>query len=180
MLVSATDRGQWRRWLKKHHANRDEAWLVYYKKHTGKPSISYRESVEEALCFGWIDGIKKRLDEERYAHRFTPRRPKSKWSALNVSLARELIRQEKMSPAGLAAFEQRREHEKMPEYRLLHEIEKALKENRLAWENFTRLAPGYKKQYIAWMCSAKKPETRQKRLAEAIRLLEQNKKPGMK
>jgi uncharacterized protein YdeI (YjbR/CyaY-like superfamily) len=86
--VLASDRDEWRCWLKKHHAEMDEVWLVYYKKHIGKASITYRESVEEALCFGWIDGIKKGIDGERYAHRFSPRRAKSKWSPLNISLAR--------------------------------------------------------------------------------------------
>jgi uncharacterized protein YdeI (YjbR/CyaY-like superfamily) len=186
-LVSASNRAEWRRWLKTHHAREHEVWLIYYKKHTAKATISYRESVEEALCFGWIDGLKKRIDDERYAHRFTPRRAKSKWSPLNISLAQELIASKKMTRAGLAAFEQRRNYEEAflktreaGTTRLPPEIEKILKANHAAWENFNRLAPGYRKQYTGWLCSAKKPETRERRLKEAIRLLKQNKKLEMK
>ena len=187
MHVLASDRDEWRSWLKIHHAEKGEVWLVYYKKHIGKASITYRESVEEALCFGWIDGIKKGIDSERYAHRFSPRRAKSKWSRLNISLAQELISRGKMARAGLAAFERRQIYEEAflktcgeEEIFLPPEIEKDLKENHMAWENFNKLAPGYRKLYTGWLCSAKKPETRQKRLKEAIRLLAQNKKLGMK
>lgn len=82
-------REEWRSWLKENHAKAGEVWLVYYKKHRGKPSINYPESVEEALCFGWIDGLKRSIDEQKYAHRFTPRKPGSKWSPLNVRLAKK-------------------------------------------------------------------------------------------
>ena len=82
--VQCPTRADWRSWLQANHAGTPEVWLVYFKKNTGKPSVTYRESVEEALCFGWIDGLKRRVDDERYAHRFTPRRPKSKWSPLNI------------------------------------------------------------------------------------------------
>lgn len=185
--ICPADRDDWRTWLQENHARFDEAWLVFYKKHTGKPSIAYRDSVEEALCFGWIDGLKKSIDEDRYAYRFTPRKPKSKWSPLNISLAERMISEEKMAPAGLAAFEQRRVYDEnflkdrgKTEISLTSEIEAALKSKPTAWKNFNNLAPGYRKQYSGWLISAKRPETRQKRLDEAIRLLEQNKKLGMK
>jgi len=185
--VYATDRKSWRAWLTKHHADESEAWLVYYKKHTGKPSVSYIDSVREALCFGWIDGLKKRIDEETYAHRFTPRKPHSKWSPQNISLARELIEVGLMAKAGFTAFNQRTgyDEEQMQmlqskEIALTSETEKALKTSQKAWENFERLTPGYRKQYVAWLQSAKRPETRQKRLQEAIGLLEKNQKLGMK
>ena len=184
--VAAANRSEWRKWLEQHHADANEAWLVYYKKHTGKPSVSYPESVEEAICFGWIDGIRKRIDEERYCHRFSPRRKGSQWSSLNIARAEKLIRQERMAAAGLACFEQREKHgEAIPRDReraaaqLTPEMERSLRANPPAWQNFRQLAPGYQRQYTAWLTTAKKPETRAKRLAEAIHLLQQNLKLGM-
>jgi len=185
--VFASDRKTWRAWLTKNHASATEAWLVYYKKHTGKPSVGYLDSVREALCFGWIDGLKKRIDDETYAHRFTPRKPGSKWSPQNVRLAGELIELGLMTEAGLNAFEQRVNYDeevleriRSKEIGLAKETESALRANPKAWENFARLTPGYRKQYVAWLETAKRPETRRKRLEEAIVLLEANRKLGMK
>lgn len=185
--VYASDRKTWRAWLARHHASETEAWLVYYKKHTGKPSVGYLDSVREALCFGWIDGLKKRVDDETYAHRFTPRKPRSKWSPQNIRLATELTELGLMTEAGLSAFEQRRVYDEetldmiqAQAITLSEETEKVLRANRKAWENFERLTPGYRKQYVAWLQTAKRPETRKKRLEEATRLLEQNRKLGMK
>jgi len=186
-MVEASSRSKWRAWLEKNHASEKEVWLVYYKKNTGKPSVSYRESVEEALCFGWIDGIKKRVDDERYMHRFTPRRAGSKWSPLNIKLAKELIESGEMTDGGLSAFKQRKTYDEKflqakaaQQNSLTPENEQTLKANPKAWENFQKLAPGYRKQYVGWLQSAKKPETRERRLQELIKLLEQNKKLGMK
>jgi uncharacterized protein YdeI (YjbR/CyaY-like superfamily) len=186
-VISAASRKEWRDWLEKNHASEREAWLVYYKKHTGKASISYRESVEEALCFGWIDGIKKRIDDERYMHRFTPRRKASKWSALNIRLARELIEAGEMTAAGLKAFKERLEYDTdtlkamaAKDAVLSEETEKYLRANKKVWGNFNKLAPGYRKRYAGWIQSAKKPETREKRLNELIAELEKGRKPGMK
>ena len=187
MEYQAKDRAAWRCWLEKNHANETEVWLVYFKKATGRPSISYADSVEEALCFGWIDGIRRRIDEERYAHRFTPRKTRSKWSPTNIKRALSLIDQEKMMPAGLDAFRRRVEYEhdqlrtdKQGPEALPKDIEKALRQHAIAWKNFCALAPGYKRQYVGWLSAAKRPETRVKRLSEAIALLSENKKPGMK
>jgi len=180
-------RAEWRAWLQKNHDRCEEVWLVYFKQHTGKPTISYRDSVEEAICFGWIDGLKKRIDDERYAHRFTPRKPGSKWSPLNIRLAEKLIAERRMTQPGLAAFERRQlydegflEARESTQSELPAEIEKALRANQTAWKNYKALAPGYRKQYAGWLSSAVRPETRQKRLKEALRLLEQNRKLGMK
>ena len=180
-------RSDWRNWLQANHADQPEVWLHYFKKHTGKPSVTYRESVEEALCFGWIDGLKRRVDDERYAHRFTPRKPKSKWSPLNISLAEKLIADGKMTDAGLSAFRNRIVYEEdflekrgQSDPELPDEFREALAANPAAMMHFLDMAPGYRKQYAGWIGSAKKAETRQKRATEAIRLLEQNKKPGMK
>ncbi len=180
----AKNRDEWRLWLKESHKSEKEIWLVYYKKHTGKPSISYRDSVEEAICFGWIDGIKKKIDDESYAHRFSPRNKKSKWSSLNIKLAKEAIKEDRMTESGIAAFKERKiyadKFQKLKEITLTSEIEEALKGNKIAWENYNKLAPGYKKQYAGWLVSAKKEETRGRRLKEAIKLLENNQKLGMK
>jgi uncharacterized protein YdeI (YjbR/CyaY-like superfamily) len=184
--ISAKNRQEWRSWLEAHHARETEVWLSYFKKSSGKPTVSYRESVEEALCFGWIDGIRRSIDQERYCHRFTPRKTDSKWSPLNIRLARELIEQGQMTPAGLAAFERRKEYDPVTlanqqgEGFLPPEIEQALRATPSAWRNFNALSPAYRRQYAGWLSSAKRAATREKRLAEAIRLLEQNQKLGMK
>jgi|TARA_Y100000310_G_scaffold336490_1_gene421161 uncharacterized protein YdeI (YjbR/CyaY-like superfamily) len=183
----AANRGEWRSWLSEHHSEAKEIWLVYFKKDTTKPSVTYRDSVEEALCFGWIDGIKKRIDAQRYTHRFTPRRSGSKWSPLNVKLAKKMIAEGMMTQAGLGAFDQRTDYTAetlqeidAKEVPLTSEMEKALRANNKAWENFNALAPGYRKQYVRWLTNAKKRETMLRRLAEAIELLAANKKLSMK
>jgi len=185
--VYVADREAWRNWLTENHASAKEVWLVYYKKHTCKASVSYIDSVKEALCFGWIDGLKKRIDDERYTHRFTPRKAGSKWSPQNISLAKELIGTGLMTRAGLMAFNQRVAYDeeqlqalRATEIALTAETENALQANQKAWDNFNQLTPGYRKQYVAWLQSAKKPETRQRRLNELISCLEKNRKLGMK
>jgi uncharacterized protein YdeI (YjbR/CyaY-like superfamily) len=184
-LITAASRDEWRSWLAKHHASETEVWLVYYKKHTGKPSVSYIESVREAICFGWIDGLKKRIDDECYMHRFTPRKPGSKWSPTNIKLAKELIETGLMTDAGWEAFRQGKTYDQkfLQEKRqvsLAPEHERALQANAEAWANFNALAPSNRKNYIGWLQGAKKPETREKRLQELIKVLEENKKLGMK
>lgn len=185
--LSVSDRKAWRAWLAENHASEKEVWLAYYKKHTGKASVSYMDSVKEALCFGWIDGLKRRIDEARYTHRFTPRRADSKWSLQNIRLAKELIASREMTEAGLAAFNRRVTYDEKlqklisaKEIPLSAEMEKVLRANQKAWVNFNKLAPGYRKQYVAWVQSGKKQETRKKRLQEAVRLIEANQKLGMK
>ncbi len=180
----AGNREEWRNWLKEHHSDEEEIWLVYFKKHTNKPSITYIESVEEAICFGWIDGIKKRIDDERYTHRFTPRRKDSKWSPTNIGIAQKMIKAKKMTSAGLIAYNQRKEYDRdisqSENAKLAPEYEELIKEHKIAWKNFNKLPPGHKRQYIMWISSAKKEETKRKRTNEAIKLLEANKKLGMK
>ncbi len=147
--VYAVDRHAWREWLKENHRSAREIWLVFYKKDSGKASVTYRESVEEAICFGWIDGIKKRVDDESYTHRFSPRKPKSKWSAINVQLAEKLMEAGLMMEAGITAYHQRQIYDeelinlvKSSEIELPVEIENALRSNDLAWKNYVNLAPG--------------------------------------
>ena len=184
--VHARDRAAWRAWLQKNHAGKNEVWLAYYKKGTGKPTVTYKESVEEAICFGWIDGLKKRIDEERYCHRFSPRKPKSKWTPTNIEIAERMIAEKKMAAAGRRAFERRLEYdpgaleERESISRLAPEFENAIRANKRAWKFFCELTPGYRKQYVQWLMSAKREATREKRLTEALRLLEQHKKLGMR
>jgi uncharacterized protein YdeI (YjbR/CyaY-like superfamily) len=185
--LEVKNRREWRAWLRKHHAGSDGVELVFFKKHTGRQSIAYAEALEEALCFGWIDGLKRRIDDERYSFRFTPRKPRSKWSPRNIEMAQRLIDAGKMAAAGQAAFERRRVYapetlEKIaePEPPLSPELEKAIRSNRKAWKHFNDLAPGYRKRYVQWLMAAKRPETRKKRLAEVIAELAAGRKPGMK
>ena len=185
--LSVTDRKAWRSWLTENHASEKEVWLAFYKKHTGKATVSYMDSVKEALCFGWIDGLKRRIDDERYTHRFTPRKATSKWSPQNIRLAKDLIESGEMTEAGLMAFNQRVPYDQelqkalsAKEIPLTAETEEGLKASPKAWNNFNKMTAGYRKQYVGWLQSAKRPETRKKRLEEAISLLEKNQKLGMK
>lgn len=180
-----SSRADWSEWLRRNHARKREVWLIYYKKHTGKPTVSYLESLEEALCFGWIDGMKKRIDEERYTHRFSPRVAGSRWSPRNLAIAKRLISEGRMARPGLDAYEHREEYpdeapRAAPPTRLSAEVEARLRESGKAWANFRALAPGYRRRYAAWLMSARRPETLDKRIKETIELLEKNHKLGMK
>jgi uncharacterized protein YdeI (YjbR/CyaY-like superfamily) len=183
----ATNRDEWRTWLKRNNGIAKQVWLIYYKKHTGKPSISYDDSVEQAICFGWIDGILKRLDNERCARKFMPRRSKSRWSELNKKRAEKMMEAGWMTEAGLARIKEAKEsgewfraplnRKELVVPAFMHE---ALARNKKALANFNKLANSYKRQYVGWVSSAKKDETRKRRLAEVIGVLEQNKKLGLK
>lgn len=180
-------RSAWRNWLEKNHTTKSELWLVYYKKGTGRPTISYSDSLEEALCFGWIDGLIRKIDDERYARRFTPRKPSSKWSPTNLKLADKLIKTGQMTKAGLQAYNKRIAYDpeiiesaKKVTPALPASMEKELKKHKEAWEYFQSLAPSHKRQYVGWLVSAKREETKTKRLQEAIKLLTDKQKLGMK
>lgn len=172
-------------WLEKNAAFEKKIWLIYYKKHTGKPSIPYDHAVEEALCFGWIDSTVRRIDEERYMQQFTPRNTKSNWSELNIRRVESMIKAGKMTEAGLAKFnlpqEAKRPTIKKMEHIIIPEfISWKLQTNTTVWTNFCNLAPSHQRNYINWITSAKKQETREKRLKEAIAVLRKNQKLGMK
>lgn len=165
---------QFRKWLEQHQATAQELWVGFHKKGSGKPSITWPESVDEALCVGWIDGIRKSVDETSYTIRFTPRRPGSIWSAVNIKRAQELIEQRRMLPAGLQAFQNRKE-DRTRRYsyeqegsKLGGEYQKKLKANRKAWQFWTAQPPWYQKTAGWWIMSAKKEETRLKRLDQLI------------
>jgi len=167
----AGDRGAWRGWLTQNHARCDEVWLIFFKKSVGKPSLEYGEAVDEALCFGWIDGQKRKIDEQRYAYRFTPRRPKSSWTRQNIERAERLIAEGRMAPAGLAAFQapDRRETAPLPGA-LPEELERKFRKNRAAWSYFETCPPGYRKLTTGWVASAKKEETRAARLEKLMEM----------
>jgi uncharacterized protein YdeI (YjbR/CyaY-like superfamily) len=176
---------QFQRWLEKHHATSTELLMGFYKVSTGKPSITYQEALDEALCFGWIDGIRKSIDEERYTIRFTPRQPSSNWSNVNIKRVQELMAEGRLKPAGLAAFEARTQgksgvysYENRPQ-RLSAEYEKKFRANKQAWEYFQSQAPYYQRTACAWVMTAKKEETRLRRLAALIEDSAQGRKLGM-
>ena len=163
-----------RKWLAANHNKSKELWVGFYKKETGKPSITWPESVDEALCFGWIDGIRKRLDDESYVIRFTPRKPESIWSAVNMRNVERLIKEKRMTPAGLNAYALRKEfrsgiysYEQRPA-ELVEPYASQFKKNKAAWKFFQAQPPGYRKLMTWFIVSAKTEETRQKRLARLI------------
>jgi uncharacterized protein YdeI (YjbR/CyaY-like superfamily) len=164
-----------RAWLERHHETAQELFVGYYRKGSGKPSISWSDSVDEALCFGWIDGVRRSIDDESYAIRFTPRKSRSTWSAVNVRKVGELTRQGRMTPAGLAALEARSEartgiysHEQAETPELDPDQERRFRADKKAWAFFQAQPPSYRKTAIWLVVSAKKPETREKRLATLI------------
>jgi uncharacterized protein YdeI (YjbR/CyaY-like superfamily) len=165
---------EFRTWLKRHHAKEKELWVGYYKKDSGKPSMTWPESVDEALCFGWIDGIRKRVDDTRYVIRFSPRKARSVWSAVNIKRAAALKEEGRMQPAGLAAFELRQENRsgiysyEQRQDQLPEPYAAILKRNKAAWTFFQSRTPGYRKTIGWWIVSAKKEETRLKRLETLI------------
>ena len=163
-----------RKWLEVHHATAQELWLGYYKKGSGKPSVTWPESVDEALCFGWIDGIRKSVDEQSYTIRFTSRKPNSIWSAVNIRRAQALIEAGRMQPAGLKAFQARRENKsgiysyEQRRDELEEPYNGLLRMNQAAWEFFQAQPVSYRKAVNWWVISAKKEETRLKRLQQLI------------
>ena len=166
---------RFRAWLEKHHATKTELWVGFHKRATGKPSITWREAVDEALCFGWIDGVRRSIDATSYANRFTPRTRTSGWSAVNIRRAQELIREGRMRPAGLAAFERRPpsptgiySYEQRHRARFTAEQERRFRSNRKAWTYFQERPPSYRTAATWWVVSAKREETRDRRLTALI------------
>ncbi len=164
-----------RTWLEQHHDSASEIWVGYYKKASGKPSMTWPESVDEALCFGWIDGIRKSIDAEAYMIRFTPRRARSIWSAVNIGRVAALTEEGRMRPSGLEAFEARREdrsgiysYEQRDEAKLDPGYEKRFSAKKEAWAAFEAMPKSYRQAAIRWVMTAKKEETRERRLATLI------------
>jgi uncharacterized protein YdeI (YjbR/CyaY-like superfamily) len=172
----------WRGWLAKHHRSESEVWLIFHKRHTGVSSLAYEDAVDEALCFGWIDSLIKRLDDDRYARKFTPRKPNSRWSTANriryarlQASGRLMPAGRKLSPTDRSGDAPRPSVDCIPGY-----IEQAIKRHQAAWKFFQSLAPSFRRNYIAWIDSAKREETKARRLSEAIAMLAAGQKPGLK
>lgn len=180
-LLDLGSRQAWRRWLDEHHASSPGVWLVFHKGHTGVESIDYDDSVREALCFGWVDSLIKRIDDDRYARKFTPRKPASKWSESNRKRWTELHAQGLLADAGTAAAPAGSSHDPRPHVpELPAYIARALKASPDAWRFFRALAPSHRRHYVLWIHMAKRPETRQRRIRESIALLAAGKKLGLK
>jgi uncharacterized protein YdeI (YjbR/CyaY-like superfamily) len=173
--VHAKDRREWRAWLQKNHGKLSEIWLIYYKKDSGRPRVPYEDAVEEALCFGWIDGKIKKLDEDRFAQRFTPRTLRSPWNQANIQRAERLIAEGKMTAAGLAAFksDKRRETPVLPT-EMPKELEAKFRKQTAAWKNYQNFPPYYRRMTAGWVASAKKEETRLGRLEKLIEFSARN------
>jgi uncharacterized protein YdeI (YjbR/CyaY-like superfamily) len=168
------DTGEFRNWLEENHQKEKEVLVGYYKVSTGKPSMNWSDSVDEALCFGWIDGVRRSLDAESYCNRFTPRNPKSNWSEVNIKKVEALIAQGRMMPAGLAAYEKRSEarsgvysYENKPE-QFSPELEARFMEEAAAWDFFQGLTPSYKRTAMYYVMDAKQEATRFSRLEKLI------------
>ena len=177
-----TNQASFRMWLEKNHKTETELLVGFYKKNSGKANMSWSQSVDEALCFGWIDGVRRSIDEDSYCIRFTPRRPSSTWSSVNIKKVEELIKLGLMQPAGLEIYKQRKEEKtgvasyesrakQLDEY-----LEIKFKANRIAWEFFSKQAPSYQKTIIHWIMTAKQESTRLLRLDKTINESEKQKR----
>ncbi len=180
--LDVRSRQQWRSWLEAHHDSEPEIWLVFYKRHTAEESLSYDDAVEEALCFGWVDSIVRHLDADRFLRKFTPRKADSRWSTINRRRYARLKARGLLAAPGLERPPTDRSGDAprpsvsvLPPY-----FEKELKRNARAWRFFEKLAPSYRRAYIGWVDSAKREETKAKRLREAVGLLAAGKKLGLK
>ena len=182
-----SNRKEWRKWLKENYSSVKEVWLIYYKKHTGKPRIPYDDAVEEALCFGWIDSTVKRIDDEKYCQKFTPRKDKSNWSEHNKKRVAKMIRQGKMTKARMDKINTAKKNGEWNKkivaeinFEMPSELSQLLSVNIEAREFFNELSTSHKKQCIVWIASAIKAETREKRTKEALKLLKTKQKLRMK
>jgi len=186
--VEVKDRAEWRVWLAANHDKETEIWLVYYKKASGKPSVEYEDTVEEALCYGWVDSIIKKLDEERYVRKFTPRKADSQWSPSNIRRVKKMIEAGLMTEHGMKLVQAGKSSGEWDQptqkpslkFEMPEEFADALKENPKARQIFETLAPTYQKQYLGWILTAKRAETQKRRIKESIQLLAEGKKLGLR
>lgn len=188
VLLELESREAWRAWLELHHDTVREVWVVFWKKHTGRQGLTYEEAVQEALCFGWIDSIITRLDEDRYAQKMTPRTDRAKWSESNRRRLGTLLAEGRVTVAGLAAVDpevlallERPEPAPRPASpELTPDLAAALEADPRAHEEFLRLPPSHRKRYVGWIMAAARDETRRRRLAEAMELLARGERLGLK
>jgi len=177
---------EWRKWLVSNHSKLKEIWLIHYKKSSDKKNINHYDAVEEALCFGWIDSTLKRIDDERYVLRYTPRKEKSVWSKINKETAERMILLGKMTESGFVTIDLAKKHglwekaytNKVKE-ELPSDLKKALCSDKIAWNNFQNFANSYRNMYIGWVKNAKTDITRTKRISEVVKRSKDNKKPGI-
>jgi uncharacterized protein YdeI (YjbR/CyaY-like superfamily) len=181
MTLDVRTRQQWRQWLAKYHASSPGIWLVRHKQHSGVASMPYEDLVREALCFGWIDSLVKRLDDDRYAIKVTPRKPTSRWSDINRRRWKELQAAGLLAAPGLAAAPTGNSDAPRPRIpQLPAYVARALKTNLEAWHHFQALAPTYRRDFVVWIHTARRPETRERRIRESIALLAAGRKLGLK
>jgi len=181
--VDARTLAAWRRWLAGHHDSESEVWLVFYKQHTGIAGIGYEDAVDEALCFGWVDSLVRRLDDARFARKFTPRKADSVWSDSNRKRYAKLKASGRLKPPGVNRPPTNRRPEKqewVQPAKLPRYIETALRKRPKAWRAFEQLAPSHRRQYVGWVDVAKQEETRLRRLREVVRVLAAGEKLGLK
>ena len=186
MELYVTTRDEWRQWLSMHHSTEEDVWLVYYKKGSGRKRIPYDDAVEEALCYGWIDGKIKRINEDYFIQRFTPRRKGSRWSRYNIDRVEKMLKDGRMEPAGLFAFREVLENPALiyenradgdPE--TPDDLISALNRTEIALANFNNFPQSSRRMYIEWLNSAKRDDTRLRRIEKIVKLSEQNIRPGM-
>ena len=176
---------EWRAWLERHHGRESEVWLIFHKQHTGIPSIDYKDALDEALCYGWVDSLIKRLDEDRFARKFTPRKADSRWSDVNRKRYAELKATGRLKPSGIARAPGTRGSAPRPERMELPAtlpsyIQAGLRKHPAARKRYESLSPAHQRQYIAWIVTAKREETKLRRLDQAIRMLSQGETLGLK
>ncbi len=186
----AKDRKAWRTWLEKNHAKSPGVWLIYYKKNSGKKRLEYNDAVEEALCFGWIDSTSRPLDEKKYMQRFTPRKIKSGWSSLNKERIQRMIDQGLMSAAGLAKIGIAKKngswesldkiYAPVEQLEIPEDLAKAYSKNKKAKTNFENFPVFTRRQFLCWISSAKREETRKARVKHAVLMCAANKRPSIK
>jgi uncharacterized protein YdeI (YjbR/CyaY-like superfamily) len=179
-------RKEWHNWLEKNHTIAEEIWIIYYKKSSGKPRIPYTAAVEEALCFGWIDGKIQSVNKDYYIQRFTPRRPGSRWSKYNIERVQKLIREDKMKPAGLKAYSKALDKPDLiygnrsdGDPGIPDDLMNTLNKNDMAYKNFMGFSQTARRIYIEWLNSAKRSETRMRRILTIVDLAEKKIKPGI-
>jgi uncharacterized protein YdeI (YjbR/CyaY-like superfamily) len=179
--VTLETAAEWRRWLAAHHGSEKEIWLVFHKRHTGRKSIEYDDSVDQALCYGWIDSLIKRIDDDRYARKFTPRKTDSVWSDSNRRRYAALRRDGRLAASGRARAPTDRRPDLRTGIRLDYRyVRAALEKNKAAAKNFARLAPSEQRKIVGWIILAKRADTKQRRLKELISVLAAGKKLGLK
>lgn len=175
-----TERDDWRRWLAENGSHEKEVWLVYFRKESGRPTIAYEDSVEDALCFGWVDSLIQKIDENSYARKFTCRTNTQKWSASNLRRMQKMITEGRMTDAGLAVIDpviltlSPADLERPDDEDAFEAVRHMLQEHALAWQNFCNMASSHQRRYLGWISAAKQQTTRERRVAEAVMYLEKN------